>query len=111
MTIKPLWIVCLSVRFGLLPLIIYLSKKKDYIVKTTSFILLLIGIGFIYKYITRSNNKIQVGKVFWLETRLIHGVLYILSSYYLYINNPIMSMLTLLLDPIFSIVYRVYTNQ
>lgn len=111
MKIEPLWIICLSVRFALLPLILYVSKRKDYIIKITSLILLLIGIGFIYKYITGSNDEIQVGKVFWHETRLVHGVLYILSSYYLYTNNSTMSVLTLLLDPLFSIMYRIYTNQ
>ena len=111
MKIEPLWIICLSFRFALLPLILYISKRKDYIIKITSLILLLIGIGFIYKYITGSNDEIQVGKVFWHETRLVHGVLYILSSYYLYTNNSTMSVLTLLLDPLFSIMYRIYTNQ
>jgi len=69
------------------------------------------GIGFIYKYLTGSNDEVQVAKVFWHETRLVHGKLYILASYYLYIENYRMSMLMLGLDTIFSILYRVITKQ
>jgi len=111
MNIQPLWIICLLVRFILLPLILYKSKNNNVSLKIMSVILLSMGLGFIYKYITGSNDEVQVGKVFWHNTRIVHGILYILSSYFLYTNNPTMAIILLLLDPVFSIIYRVYTNQ
>lgn len=111
MNIQPLWIICLLVRFILLPLFLYIYIHTDVSRKIMSVILLLIGLGFIYKYITGSNDEVQIGKVFWHETRIVHGILYILSSYFLYTNNPTMAIIVLLVDPIFSIIYRVYTNQ
>jgi len=111
MNIQPLWIICLLVRFILLPLFLYIYIHTDVSRKIMSVILLLIGLGFIYKYITGSNDEVQIGKVFWHETRIVHGILYILSSYFLYTNNPAMAIIVLLVDPVFSIIYRVYTNQ
>lgn len=112
MNIQPLWIVCLITRLCLLLLMGYLSKKKNNItIIIASLVLLTMSIGFMYKYFTGSNNEVQVGKVFWHETRLVHGILYLLASYYLYTKNGTMCMLVLGLDIIFSILYRIVTNQ
>jgi len=112
MKIQPLWIVCLIIRVCLLILTGYLSKNKnDNIRLIASGILVSMGIGFIYKYLTGSNDEVQVAKVFWHETRLVHGMLYMLASYYLYTENTIMCMLVLGLDIIFSILYRIITNK
>ena len=74
-------------------------------------ILLIIGFGFIYKGYSGSNNEIQISKVFWHDSRYIHGILYLLSCYYL-INNKInITMIILLLDIIFSILYRLTNNK
>ena len=56
------------------------------------------GFGFIYKAIYSSNNEIQIDTVFWHETRYLHGVLYLLSSVYIYKNNLNMGSLILLID-------------
>lgn len=112
MHIQPLWVVCLIIRVCLLLLVKYLSKNKNNIVRIIySLVLFTMGIGFIYKYLTGSNDEVQVAKVFWHETRIVHGMLYILAFYYLYIENYRMSMLMLGLDMVFSILYRVITNQ
>lgn len=112
MNINPLWFVCLITRICLLLLAGKLAKNKNNTIPIISSIaLLIIGIGFTYKYLYGSNNEIQVAKVFWHETRIVHGMLYILASYYLYIKNSTMCMLVLGLDILFSILYRIFTNQ
>jgi hypothetical protein len=69
------------------------------------------GLGFLYKGLTGSNDEIQVAKVFWHETRYTHSILYILASIYLYNGNMDMNTLLLTSDVIFSIMYRLLTNQ
>jgi len=105
MNIHPLWAVCIIVRLLLLLIIRYTYKNKQ-IKNVFLFILLAIGIGFIYKFIFGSNNEIQLNKVFWHDSRLLHGVLYITSSYYLYTDNINLNSMALLLDIIFSFLYR-----
>ena len=73
-----------------------------------SIILFAIGGGFIYKGIFGSNNEKQINKVFWHETRFLHGMLYILSGFYLFKENINMTSLVLLLDLISSFFYRSY---
>jgi hypothetical protein len=112
MKINRLWIVCLITRICLLLLAGKLSRNKSNSIRTiSSIVLLIIGGGFIYKYLYGSNNEVQVAKVFWHETRILHGMLYILASYYLYIKNSTMCMLVLGLDILSSILYRIFTNQ
>lgn len=116
MNIHPLWYICLIVRTGLIFLLQYLSKSKFILsypkIKIgVTIILLIIGIGFIYNGLCGSNNEIQFAKVFWHETRFVHGALYILASYFFYIDNIDMNSLVLAIDVIFSIMYRIYTNQ
>jgi len=69
-------------------------------------ILLIMGLGFIYKGLTGSNNELQVNKVFWHETRYVHGMFYLLSSFYLFKNNVNITSLLLLSDIIFSFLFR-----
>ena len=107
MKINPLWFICIFVRLMLIFLIIYLNKKRN--TKINIFcvsVLLLMGIGFIYKGFTGSNNEIQADKVFWHETRYVHGMFYLLASFYLSKNNINMTSLLLLSDLIFSFLYR-----
>ena len=110
MNIHPLWSLCLLTRLCLLLTAGYLSKNSNNTI-FPSLILFTIGVGFIYKYLTGSNNEVQISKVFWDETRIVHGVLYLLASYFLYIKNGTICMLVLGLDIIFSILYRIFTNQ
>ena len=115
MNIHPLWLICLTVRLSIIILLWYLLKnnnKYTKIIKTLSFIFILsIGLGFIRKGYFGSNNEIQIRKVFWNETRYVHGILYILASYYILKDNLNMCLLVLLLDLIFSILYRLTQNK
>jgi len=105
MNINIIWIICILVRLLLILLIrLYHKKIKNILL----FILFLIGFGFMYKYIFGSNNEIQIGKVYWHETRILHSILYILSGYYLYIDNINLNSIVLLLDIIFSFMYKLY---
>jgi len=116
MNIHPLWFFCLFIRLSIIYVIWYLYKtdnnkyieKNRETIKLLCFIfVLLIGLGFIRKGYFSSNNEIQIRKVFWHEARYVHGILYILSSLYLLNNNLNISLLLLLLDVIFSVLYRI----
>ncbi len=112
MKINRLWFLCLTVRLLIILMLWYFNKILKNKVKILSFIFLfLIGIGFIRKGYFSSNNEIQLSKVFWHETRYIHGVIYILSSLYLLYDNLNMCLLLLLLDIIFSVLYRILFNK
>ena len=110
MNIHPLWAVCILVRLLLMLTIRYTYKNKQ-IKNIFLFILLVIGLGFIYKFIFGSNNEIQLNKVFWHDSRLLHGVLYITATYYLYVDNINLNSITLSLDIIFSFLYRFLLNK
>jgi hypothetical protein len=114
MKIHPLWYVCISTRLLLILGIIYFYNKRQNskpIKIISCLILLLIGLGFIKNAITGSNNEIQISKVFWHETRYVHGLLYITASIYLYNDNIRIASLLLALDLIFSISYRVVSGK
>lgn len=114
MKIHPLWFLCITVRILLILLIRYFYNniKNKSLVKTISLIILLsIGFGFIRKGLFGSNNEIQIAKVFWHETRYVHGSLYLLASMYLYNNNINMMSIILLVDIIFSFSYRFIMNK
>jgi putative Mn2+ efflux pump MntP len=109
MIIHPFWLICLSVRIALIFLVRYLYKIKQK--KIAVLILVLIGIGFIYQAFNGSNNEIQLNKVFWHDTRITHGMLYLISVYYLFENNLDMNSIILGLDIIFSVIYRFYLQK
>jgi hypothetical protein len=114
MIIHPLWLLCVLTRFSIIIIIRHLVKtikNKKLTRNVISSILLAIGLGFMYKAISGSNNEVQVNKVFWHETRYVHGTLYILSSIYLFNNNLDMCSLVLLTDLLFSILYRFIHNK
>tara|TARA_B110000114_G_scaffold165801_1_gene186456 strand:+ start:1375 stop:1719 length:345 start_codon:yes stop_codon:yes gene_type:complete len=114
MKIHPLWLICLSVRLLIILLIYYINTNTKYkkLIKIINIIFLLtIGCGFIYKGYTGSNNVNQIAKVFWHDSRYVHGILYILSSSYLLNDNLNIALLLLLLDVIFSILYRILFNK
>jgi len=99
MNIHPLWFLCITIR------LLY----SQYIFESIwiRLILLIIGIGFFYKYVTGSNMEYQISKVFWHETRIIHSIVYI--SAFVIKDIKIVKML-LFSDVIFSILYRLYTG-
>ena len=107
MVIHPLWYLCISVR---VLSILLLNKFKNYKKIITS-ILLLISIGFIYQSIYSSNETFQISKVFWHDARMIHGVLYLLATYYFYINDIKMTTILLITDIVFSMLYRIIKNK
>ena len=101
--IHPLWLLCIIVR--LLIIVIVRNFYKKYNIYLAS-ILFVMGTGFMFKGITGSNMEKQITKVFWHETRYLHGLLYLLSAYLVFIKNIKMASLTLLLDIVFSLMYR-----
>jgi hypothetical protein len=112
MNIHPLWLICILVRISIIILVKYIYIKNNKLIKNLIILFLLsIGLGFIRKGYFGSNNEIQIRKVFWHDSRYIHGILYILSSIYLYNNNINISIILLILDIIFSILYRLITNK
>jgi hypothetical protein len=114
MNIHPLWLLCIITRISIIIVIRYLVKtieNKKLIRNIISGILFSMGSGFMYKAISGSNNEVQINKVFWHETRSIHGTLYILSSIYLFNNNLEMCSMLLFIDILFSILYRFIYNK
>lgn len=112
MNIHPLWLICILLRILIIILVKYIYIKNNKLIKNLIILFLLsIGLGFIRKGYFGSNNEIQIRKVFWHNSRYIHGILYILSSIYLYNNNINISIILLILDIIFSILYRLITNK
>ena len=114
MIIHPLWFLCLSFR-TILPLLLLYNKNNlntHNKTKLTIFaLLLIIGLGFLYKYITGSNNETQLNKVFWHNVRIIHFLFYISASLLFIYNFYNIAVIFLLADVVFSISYRLYTNQ
>ena len=109
--IHPLWYLCIFVRL-LLVLFVYVLTKNDiyennFLKILITITLFIMGSGFMYKYITGSNNEIQIAKVFWHDTRIYHGLMYLLASYFFYINKGFYASWILLLDVIGSIIYRI----
>ena len=109
MVIHPFWYICLSVRILLILLIRILDKQN--FKKLGMLILSIMGLGFIYQALFSDNKEIQFNKVFWHDTRILHGLLYLLSVYYLHLNKLDMNSLILVLDIIFSIMYRFYFKK
>ena len=68
---------------------------------------LLLSIGFIYQTIYSSNDTFQISKVFWHDARIIHSIIYLLATYYFYINDVKMATILLITDIVFSIIYRI----
>ena len=99
--INQLWYYCISIRLFLAFSVLMFHKYYNYI----KLAILIIGLGFIYKYLTGSNNEIQVSKVFWHRTRAIHSLLFIMA--YL-MDNAKNTTIVLICDVLFSIIYRTY---
>lgn len=99
MRIHPLWALCILTRL-LLALNIH---------RVSLFVPLVIGIGFVYKGITGSNEETQIAKVFWHDTRYFHGVVYLMAAYYIQAGKPDIARIILITDVLFSIMYRFFT--
>lgn len=111
MKINKFWYLCIFVRVSMILVIRHFYKNKKNKSKIIPLIVMAMGLGFIFKALTGSNNETQVAKVFWHETRYVHGTLYVLAAYYLYQQNLDMNSMVLFTDIVFSFIYRFYTNQ
>lgn len=82
-------LICLPIRIIIALIPIYLNK---YLKKIYSIIILIIGISFLYAYFSNTRNfGIFNQPAWWHNLRLIHGVLYLISSFYLFKNNNLSS--------------------
>ena len=99
--IHPLWYLCIYVRLFIALNLSKYSKYYNYI----KLIILIISLGFAYKALTGSNNEFQIAKVFWHKTRLVHSFFFFIAYLMADLKN---STLILLIDVIFSIIYRFY---
>ncbi len=102
--IHPLWIICIFIRLLLvyLPFIRKLSNISKYII-------LFMGLGFLYKSIFGSNNEFQVKKVFWHKVRFVHAILFISAAFYF--ENKKLSSFLLFSSVIFSLIYRFFKGH
>jgi len=111
MKIHPIWFVCIITRACLAYVVYrfgYVNKQIRY---GLTMLLMGMGVGFLFKGYYGSNNETQIAPVFWHDTRYIHGLLYILASFFLMNGNPINSSTLIITDIAFSIIYRVMTDQ
>lgn len=114
MNIHPLWYLCLFTRLVLIFVLVYMAKhfhNKLWVRLFGASVLAIMGSGFLFKYLTGSNNEKQIAKVFWHETRLLHGVLYIIAAFYYVIRNIRMMTIVLTTDIISSLFYRLLSHQ
>jgi len=111
MKIHPLWSLCLFTRFCLAQLVEKIGNKNKYYRYGFITLFLFIGLPFIAKGFYGSNNEVQIAKVFWHETRVIHGILYTLAAYYVYAKNIKLSSVLVLTDIVYSILYRIIFNK
>ena len=115
MNIHPIWYICIFLRLGQIQVIrnLYLKKiklnKQNF--KMIPVIIMMMGLGFLYKAITGSNNETQITKVFWHTSRIYHSILYITASIALFFDKVQIGSILLLLDVILSISYRIIINQ
>ena len=113
MKINLLWLICLFVRLSLSFIVLYISNlKKDIeILDNIIFLFLfLLGTGFIYKFIFGSNNEIQISKVFWHSSRISHGIIFIFASIMYITKNKKISSILILIDILYSFLYRIIMN-
>ena len=113
--VHKLWYICIILRLFIciLPLVYEFmnddSNKMLSIITMNKYILTVIGIGFLYKSVFGSNNEIQINKVFWHNTRIIHALLYTITA--INFDNYKLSFFLLLCDVLFSITYRYLSNH
>ena len=111
MKIHPIWFVCILTRASLAYIVYKYGNINQYIDRSLTAIILLMGLGFMYKGYYGSNNETQIARVFWHDTRYVHGILYITSAAYLFMDKLKISSLLIMVDLLFSIGYRIITNQ
>ena len=106
--IHPLWFVCLLVRCLLVYTVFRFHHTTPRLLLA---ILFTIGVGFLFKALTGSNDETQLAKVFWHDARPVHAVMYLMAFGYLLHDNVAMACLILALNVIFSVIYRNYKKN
>ena len=91
---------CIPIRF----LIVYIVKNiPNKYLPLTAPITLIMGLGFFYNFFIKKEKGATFKQVaWWNNLRPIHGLLYILYSYYAYKKNP-NAYKILLIDVIFGL--------
>lgn len=95
------------VRVGIIVVAGLLARKPTCLPRSVGAgVLLLMGLGFLVKAISGSNDETQFAPVFWHETRIVHAVLYVLAAHFLFAGNMRICVLLLSVDLLFSMLYR-----
>jgi len=105
MNIHPAWFICLVVR----SVLVYFVGRSTHTLLVI--FLAVVAIGFLHKALTGSNAETQIAKVFWHETRVVHFLFYLAASVALYMHERRLASKVLAVDIIFSMMYRIVTNQ
>ena len=110
MNIHPAWSICLVVRSAL-AYCVRRSQDAAHLRTVLLVFLAAVAIGFLYKALTGSNAETQFANVFWHETRIVHFLFYLAATVALYVHETTIASNVLALDVVFSILYRIATNQ
>jgi len=111
--INSLWTICIVLRLTISFLPLIYNYLKEYGINEVllekiklfnKLMLFIIGLGFLYKSFFGSNNEIQIKKVFWHKTRIIHSLIYIAAA--INFDNLKLSSGLLFIDVLFSFFYR-----
>ena len=99
---------CIALRLVLAYLPLYLSKKWLPKLGGLTFI---IGISFLYLYFTngRMNAPEGGGVTWWANHRLLHGLLYITASIYLFQSKKV-AWIPLMIDVLFGLVMFIHNK-
>lgn len=111
MTIHPYWFICIITRLILAFIVYNYGNVNQYTKYGLTGIILIMGLGFMYKGYHGSNNETQFSPVFWHDTRYVHGILYITSATYIFMNKLKIAALLVVVDLLFSFGYRIITDQ
>ena len=111
MMVHYLWPLCVMVRFWLMVITGFICSAEGRACLVFAYAFTIMGAGFLWKSFTGSNDEVQLGKVFWHETRALHAILHLLAGYYLYIGNVVVCMSMLSMDIMTSIMYRVLMDK
>ena len=111
MKIHPIWFVCILTRASLAYIVYKYGNINKYIKYGLIGLLLFIGLPFFYNGYYGSNNETQFAPVFWHDTRYVHGILYTISTAYLFMDKLKISALLIVTDVLFSSGYRIITDR
>jgi len=111
MIINPIWSICLITRACLAYIVYRFGNSTKPIKYGLTRLFLIIGVGFFYKGYYGSNNETQLGPVFWHDSRFIHGTLYLHAALSLRNDEIINASALIMVDIVFSILYRVMNDR